>query len=304
MSHPRHHFIKGDICDASAVRAVFRDFRPDAVLHLAAETHVDRSIFNSDAFIQTNVLGTHVLLEASLRYFEKLDPAEREGFRFLMVSTDEVFGSLGEEGCFTEASRYEPRSPYSASKASADHLARAWGNTYGLPVIVSNCSNNYGPCQNPEKLIPRMVLAAIRGEALPVYGKGANIRDWLHVNDHADALILLSREGVAGETYCIGGGAEKSNLDVVTAICRILDDRFPERSPHADLITFVKDRPGHDFRYALDHSKMTQMHGWQPNRDFETGLIQTVDWYLNNESWWRPLLNDTEIPAPIVAHGE
>ena len=285
----RYKFVRGDICDDQLVADVIARFDPDVILHLAAETHVDRSIETSSSFIRTNILGTHALLEAALRHYEAASPAKKARFRFVMVSTDEVYGSLNEgEGGFDEQSRYDPRSPYSASKASSDHLARAWFNTYGLPVVVTNCSNNYGPRQNPEKLIPRMVLRGLHGEPLPVYGDGKNVRDWLHVDDHARALITLTREGKPGETYCIGGDCEMANIDLVRMICAELDRVKPDTQigDREKLIQFVADRPGHDFRYSIDFSKIRTDHGWRPSADFQQGLRETIAWYLSNQDWW------------------
>lgn len=287
--HERYTLVKADIRDAGAVKAAFETARPDAVMHLAAESHVDRSITGAGIFVDTNVMGTFTLLEAARAWRDSL-PADRAGaFRFLHVSTDEVFGSLGAEGLFCETTAYDPSSPYSASKAASDHLARAWGRTYGLNILVSNCSNNYGPRQFPEKLIPLMILNALAGKDLPVYGDGSNVRDWLFVDDHARALIDIVERGRAGETYCIGGNAERTNLDVVQAICDIVDDRRPAAAPRRELIRFVTDRPGHDARYAIDSSRLQDELGWSPSLNFETGLAQTVDWYLDHEAWWRPI---------------
>jgi len=287
--HDRYTLVKADIRDAEAVKAAFETVRPDAVMHLAAESHVDRSITGAGIFVDTNVMGTFTLLEAARAWRDSL-PADRAGaFRFLHVSTDEVFGSLGAEGLFSETTAYDPSSPYSASKAASDHLARAWGRTYGLNILVSNCSNNYGPRQFPEKLIPLMILNALAGKDLPVYGDGSNVRDWLFVDDHARALIDIVERGRAGETYCIGGNAERTNLDVVQAICDIVDDRRPAAAPRRELIRFVTDRPGHDARYAIDSTKLQDELGWTPSLDFETGLAHTVDWYLDHEAWWRPI---------------
>mgnify|MGYP000002594685 CR=1 FL=1 len=287
--HERYTLVKADIRDAEAVKAAFETARPDAVMHLAAESHVDRSITGAGIFVDTNVMGTFTLLEAARAWRDSL-PADQAGaFRFLHVSTDEVFGSLGAEGLFCETTAYDPSSPYSASKAASDHLARAWGRTYGLNILVSNCSNNYGPRQFPEKLIPLMILNALAGKDLPVYGDGSNVRDWLFVDDHARALIDIVERGRAGETYCIGGNAERTNLDVVQAICDIVDDRRPGGVARRELIRFVTDRPGHDARYAIDSTKLQDELGWTPSLDFETGLAQTVDWYLDHEAWWRPI---------------
>ena len=286
---PRHHFEQVDICDADAVAAVFEKHRPDAVMHLAAESHVDRSIDGPGAFIQTNVVGTFTLLHAGRAYWTTLDAAAKSAFRFHHISTDEVYGSLGATGYFTEETSYDPRSPYSASKAASDHLARAWHETYGLPTIVTNCSNNYGPYHFPEKLIPLVILNAKAGKALPVYGKGDNIRDWLYVDDHARALRLVLERGKPGETYNIGGHNERTNLDVVKGICRLLDEMLPESPhvPHEGLIKFVADRPGHDQRYAIDAGKIERELGWTPAETFETGLRRTVAWYLANDEWCR-----------------
>jgi dTDP-glucose 4,6-dehydratase len=283
---PNYAFVKADICDRSRIAKIFQEHRPDAVMHLAAESHVDRSIDSSAAFIQTNVVGTHTLLEVARAYWAELEGARKARFRFHHVSTDEVYGELGDEGAFTEETPYSPNSPYAASKASSDHLARAWQRTYGLPVLVSNCSNNYGPCQFPEKLIPLIILNALEGRPLPVYGRGENVRDWLYVEDHAAALDLIVREGRPGETYNIGGGAEMRNIDVVRMICGLMDELAPKARPHAELITFVTDRPGHDFRYAIDASKIASELDWRPRETFESGLRNTVSWYLTNREWW------------------
>lgn len=288
--HPGFQFYKADIRDAEAVYRVFEAARPNAVMHLAAESHVDRSIEGPDAFVQTNVVGTLVMLQQSLDWWRGLPEAEKAAFRFHHISTDEVFGSLGEEGVFTEETPYDPRSPYSASKAASDHLVRAWWHTYGLPVVLTNCSNNYGPFHFPEKLIPLMILKGLRGEALPVYGDGSNVRDWLHVEDHARALLLVIQKGCLGETYLIGGRSELRNLDVVRSLAAILDEVRPQNAPHARLITFVKDRPGHDHRYAIDCSRIEAELGWTPERTFDEGLADTVRWYLDNEAWWGPIV--------------
>ena len=290
---PAYAFEQVDVCDASAVRRVFETYRPDAVLHLAAESHVDRSIDGPAAFVETNVVGTSVLLEAARRHWAALPAAAAARFRFVHVSTDEVFGSLGAEGRFTEATPYAPTSPYSASKAASDHLARAWHHTYGLPVVVTNCSNNYGPYQFPEKLIPLTILNALAGRELPVYGRGENVRDWLHVDDHARALLAALDRGRPGETYALGGRAERRNLDVVHAVCDLVDEFGDARAPHPGaaprrgLVRFVADRPGHDHRYAIDPSKAERELGWSPQETFETGLRKTVRWYLDHEPWWR-----------------
>jgi dTDP-glucose 4,6-dehydratase len=284
--HPRHLFAEVDVCDEAAIRELFERHSPDAVIHLAAESHVDRSIDGPGAFIRTNVLGTFTMLQESLRYWSACDSARRAAFRFVHVSTDEVFGSLGHDGFFTEQTAYAPNSPYSASKAGSDHLVRAWHHTYGLPTMVTNCSNNYGPYQFPEKLIPLVLQKALSGQPLPVYGTGENIRDWLYVDDHARALRLVLATGRPGETYNVGGRNEQRNIDVVRQICALLDERRPDPAgPHARLITFVTDRPGHDHRYAIDASKITQQLGWTAQETFSTGLRRTVDWYLENTTW-------------------
>jgi dTDP-glucose 4,6-dehydratase len=291
---PRHRLRVCDICDASAVAGAFADFRPDAVMHLAAETHVDRSIDAPETFVETNAVGTLRLLEAARAFLRALDETQQSRFRFHHVSTDEVFGALAAgDPPFSEATPYDPRSPYSASKAAADHLVRAWGHTFGLPVLVTNCTNNYGPYHFPEKLIPLTIIKALTGEKLPVYGRGENIRDWLYVEDHAEALVAALERGKVGETYFIGGGAERTNLEVVKAIARLVDEHappLPGGRPRTELIAFVADRPGHDFRYAMDTSKVERELGWRPSRSFETGLKETVAWYIENETWWRPLL--------------
>ena len=289
---PRYRFLCADICDAAAVRAALAEFRPDVITHLAAESHVDRSIDGPADFIQTNIVGTFVMLSEALAYWRGLDGAARERFRFHHISTDEVFGALGAEGFFTEATAYDPRSPYSASKASSDHLVRAWGHTYGLPVIITNCSNNYGPHHFPEKLIPLMIIKCLAGEPLPVYGQGLNVRDWLYVDDHVRALIRVFEAGTPGETYIIGGRAERTNLDVVRDICACLDRIRPRTDgrSYSEQITFVADRPGHDHRYAIDPSKLERELGWTAQESFSTGIEKTVRWYLENEAWWRPIL--------------
>ncbi|RUL87653.1 dTDP-glucose 4,6-dehydratase [Tautonia sociabilis] len=287
LDDPRHHFERVDICDAAGVKRLFDQYRPDAVMHLAAESHVDRSIDGPAAFIQTNVTGTFCLLEAALSHWRSLDAPARDAFRFLHISTDEVFGSLGAEGFFTETTPYSPNSPYSASKASSDHLVRAWHHTYGLPTLITNCSNNYGPYQFPEKLIPVMILNALAGKPLPIYGKGDNVRDWLYVDDHARALRLVLERGTPGQTYNVGGHNEKTNIEVVRTICALLDELAPEspHRPHESLMTFVTDRPGHDKRYAIDASKIGRELGWTPAETFDTGLRRTVQWYLENTEW-------------------
>jgi dTDP-glucose 4,6-dehydratase len=292
--HPHYKFYQLDVCDRTGVEDVFTREQPDAVMHLAAESHVDRSIGEPAAFILTNVVGTYELLEATRNYFEGLPGTRAEQFRFLHVSTDEVFGSLGAVGAFSEETAYDPNSPYSASKAASDHLAGAWHSTYGVPVLRTNCGNNYGPYQFPEKLIPLMITNAILGNPLPVYGDGQNIRDWLHVEDHARALAAVLSKGTPGERYNIGGRNERSNLAVVTAICDYLDRRLPRESglSHHEAINFVDDRPGHDFRYAIDPSKVGREIGWYPSQSFEDGLAATVDWYIANEAWWREIRRD------------
>ena len=289
---PRYRFVQGDVCDAGLVARIFADFRPQVVAHLAAEIHVDRSIYGPGDFIQTNVVGTFTMLQQALGYWQGLGEAEKAAFRFHHISTDEVFGSLGETGAFTETSAYDPRSPYSASKAGSDHLVRAWHATYVLPTIVTNCSNNYGPYHFPEKLIPLMIIRALGGEALPVYGDGSNVRDWLHVEDHARALRAVFERGLAGETYNVGGNAERRNVDVVRAICATLDRLSPrgDGAPYADQVAFVADRPGHDHRYAIDASKIRDALGWTPQVTFDAGIEATVRWYLDNRPWWEAIL--------------
>jgi dTDP-glucose 4,6-dehydratase len=288
---PRHRLVKADICDAAAMQSCFAAFQPDAVMHLAAESHVDRSIDGPGAFIQTNVVGTFTLLQAARAYWSALPAPRRDSFRFHHISTDEVFGALDEaEPPFTETTPYDPRSPYSASKAGSDHLARAWAHTYGLPVIVSNTTNNYGPWQFPEKLIPLVLLNAIEEKPLPVYGEGQNMRDWLYVEDHAEALLKVVEHGTPGATYCIGARQPRRNLDVVKTICAILDEKLPSpNGPRERLITFVRDRPGHDFRYEIDPSAAESALAWRAAHDFERGLAATIDWYLNNRAWWESI---------------
>jgi dTDP-glucose 4,6-dehydratase len=286
---PGYTFVQADICDAAAMAEVFDAHRPDAIMHLAAESHVDRSIDGPGAFVETNVIGTYVLLQAARAYWEAA--GRPEGFRFHHISTDEVFGSLGAEGQFTEDTPYDPRSPYSASKASSDHLVRAWHETYGLPVVLTNCSNNYGPYHFPEKLIPVVILKALAGQPIPIYGDGSNVRDWLYVEDHADALLQVVRTGKVGRSYNIGGENERTNLELVRTICGILDDLRPADQPYDTLITFVTDRPGHDARYAIDPTRIATELGWRPSVTVEEGLRRTVEWYLANEAWWRPLLD-------------
>ncbi|MDA9830241.1 dTDP-glucose 4,6-dehydratase [Akkermansiaceae bacterium] len=282
-----------DIVDASEVDKAFEDFQPDAVMHLAAESHVDRSIDGPDAFVQTNVVGTLNLLQSALKHWRSLSEEAQQTFRFLHVSTDEVYGSLGDTGAFTETTPYDPHSPYSASKASSDHLARAWKDTYGLPVLVTNCSNNYGPYQFPEKLIPVVILKALNGESIPVYGKGENVRDWLQVEDHCEALIEVVTRGIPGETYNIGGNNEMRNIDLVRLLCKILDELRPQKNgrSYQDQITFVTDRPGHDMRYAIDASKIKRELGWEPRHTAASGFKETVQWYLQHRDWWQGILN-------------
>ena len=275
---------KVDICDAAAITDIFERHDPDIVMHLAAESHVDRSIDGPGAFIETNITGTFTLLQAARAHHER-----RPGFRFHHISTDEVYGSLGPDGKFAETTAYDPRSPYSASKAASDHLVRAWGETYDLPIVVTNCSNNYGPYHFPEKLIPLMILNGLAGKPLPIYGEGLNIRDWLYVEDHARALLLVATKGEIGETYNIGGNAEATNISIVRQLCALLDEAAPDSAPHDRLITFVADRPGHDFRYAIDATKIRDDLGWEPSVTLEEGLRRTVRWYLDNEDWWRPI---------------
>ena len=292
----QYQFSQTDICDAPAIKEVFNSFNPDIVIHLAAESHVDRSIDGPGEFIKTNIVGTYVLLDAAKEYWDGLTGDKKDRFRFHYVSTDEVYGDLGHgDDLFTEETAYDPSSPYSASKASSDHLVRAWGRTYGLPVLLTNCSNNYGPYHFPEKLIPHMILNALAGKALPVYGDGSQVRDWLYVDDHARALYLVATNGKIGETYNIGGHNEKTNLEVVHIICELLEELGPEIptgiNRYKDLIEFVKDRPGHDVRYAIDASKIERDLGWKPEETFETGMRKTICWYLENEEWWSRVLN-------------
>jgi dTDP-glucose 4,6-dehydratase len=287
----RYRFLQGDVADAALVAGAVADFRPTAIMHLAAESHVDRSISDAGPFITTNVVGTYVMLQAALEHWRALDDAGRAAFRFLHISTDEVFGSLGSDGLFSETTAYDPRSPYSASKAASDHLARAWFHTYGLPVLVSNCSNNYGPYHFPEKLIPLTILKALADQPLPVYGLGDNVRDWLYVEDHARALSLIIDRGEPGESYNVGGRNERANIDVVNTICDELDRLQPRANglSRRDLITFVEDRIGHDKRYAIDATKLTTKLGWRPRESFETGIVKTIHWYMNRADWWSPL---------------
>ena len=295
-NNPRYAFEQVDICDRAELDRVFAQHQPDAVMHLAAESHVDRSIDSACEFIQTNIVGTFNLLEAARAYWQQMPSEKREAFRFHHISTDEVYGDLhGTDDLFTETTPYAPSSPYSASKASSDHLVRAWLRTYGLPTIVSNCSNNYGPYHFPEKLIPLMILNALDGKPLPVYGDGMQIRDWLFVEDHARALYQVVTEGVVGETYNIGGHNEKANIEVVKTICALLEELVPEKpagvARYEDLITFVQDRPGHDVRYAIDAAKIGRELGWKPQETFESGIRKTVQWYLDNKTWWQNVLN-------------
>lgn len=293
--HDHHRFVHGDICDRALVSSLIAEIRPQAILHLAAESHVDRSIDGPGAFIETNIVGTFSMLEAALDYWRGLEGDERANFRFHHISTDEVFGSLApDDSKFSETTAYDPSSPYSASKAASDHLVRSWHRTFALPVLVSNCSNNYGPFHFPEKLIPLVILNALEGKALPVYGRGENVRDWLFVEDHARAIEHIVARGKPGETYNVGGGEERTNLEVVEAICDLLDERVPlaDGSRRRSLITFVRDRPGHDFRYAIDSSKIERELGWSPTETFASGLARTVDWYLGNEWWWGPLRSE------------
>jgi dTDP-glucose 4,6-dehydratase len=289
----RYGFVQADICDAEAVAAALAEFRPHVIAHLAAESHVDRSIDGPGEFVQTNVVGTFNMLQQALGYYRGLDEAGKAAFRFHHISTDEVFGSLGETGLFSETTPYDPRSPYSASKAASDHLVSAWGHTYGLPVLMTNCSNNYGPYHFPEKLIPLIIIRALNGEPLPVYGDGSNVRDWLFVDDHARALQAVFERGRPGQTYNVGGNAERRNIDVVKAICATLDRLQPraDGQAYADQITFVTDRPGHDARYAIDATKIRDELGWTPSVTFEEGVERTVRWYLDNRSWWQAILD-------------
>lgn len=299
LNAPNHHFCELDLREREAVHAAIAEFQPDWIAHLAAESHVDRSIDAPEAFLETNILGTSHLLTGALKHYQTSPPAAQARFRFLHVSTDEVFGALGESGQFTEQSSYAPRSPYAASKASSDHLVRAWGHTYGLPVLVTNCSNNYGPRQLPEKLIPLIILRALAGESLPVYGRGDQIRDWLHVEDHVSALLAVLEKGRCGETYLVGGEEESTNLNLVSMLCEILDELRPklEASRYAEQITFVEDRPGHDFRYALDPSKIRRELGWAPVWPLRDGLRKTVEWFLENPSW----VETVSAPSAVLA---
>lgn len=296
---PNYSFERADICDAAALTRILDQHKPDAIMHLAAESHVDRSIDGPGSFIETNITGTYTLLQAARSYWE--GQGRPDTFRFHHISTDEVFGSLGSEGQFTETTPYDPRSPYSASKAASDHLVRAWAETYGLPVVLTNCSNNYGPYHFPEKLIPVVILKALAGLPLPIYGDGSNVRDWLYVEDHADALLLVLQKGALGRSYNIGGENERSNLELVTTLCAILDELRPGAAPYAEQITFVTDRPGHDARYAIDPTRIREELGWRPSVTVEEGLRLTVQWYLENEDWWRPLLERDGVGSRLGA---
>lgn len=289
--HPGFRFVQGNICDQALVRQLLQEESTTALVHFAAESHVDRSITGPSAFIETNINGTYILLEEARQYWQGLSGKDKDQFRFLHVSTDEVYGSLGETGYFTESTPYQPNSPYSASKAASDHLVRAWHHTYGLPVLTTNCSNNYGPYQFPEKLIPHVILNALAGKQLPIYGKGDNVRDWLYVEDHARAIETVIKQGQPGETYNVGGCNEKTNLEVVHTLCDILDELVPLETSYKGLITYVKDRPGHDKRYAIDAEKIANQLNWKPQESFDTGIRKTVAWYLNNKAWWQDILN-------------
>ncbi len=290
----RYFFEQADICDAPKMKEIMHQFRPDTIVHFAAESHVDRSTDGPMEFVQTNLVGTATLLNSALEYYRTLDEEAKKRFRFHNVSTDEVFGSLGENGMFTEETPYDPSSPYSASKAGSDHLVRAWQRTFGLPITISNCSNNYGPYQFPEKLIPLMILNCLAHKPLPVYGKGINVRDWLFVTDHCEAINIIIRKGKIGETYNIGGHNEMKNIDIVTTICKILDEMEPSKKlkSYTELITFVQDRPGHDLRYAIDATKIEKELGWKPAETFATGIRKTVAWYLENKQWWQNIQNN------------
>ncbi|KQW72502.1 dTDP-glucose 4,6-dehydratase [Ensifer sp. Root127] len=290
--NPRYQFLQADICDGHAISQALRSFKPNRIMHLAAESHVDRSITGARDFVETNVLGTFTVLECARSYWQSLPASDRSNFRFLHVSTDEVYGSLGDDGLFAETTPYDPSSPYSASKAASDHFAKAWARTYGMPIVTSNCSNNYGPFHFPEKLIPLMIISAIEDKPLPVYGDGANIRDWLFVDDHARALDFIAARGRIGETYNVGGRNERRNIDVVKAICALMDEIRPGSMPRDRLITYVQDRPGHDARYAIDATKLENELGWKAHETFETGIKKTVQWYLENDWWWAPLRNN------------
>ena len=290
---PRYKFVKGDICNRDFINKIFHDYKPITIVHFAAESHVDRSIDGPKDFIDTNIIGTYNLLQESLNIYSKLNKESKSFFKFHHISTDEVFGSLGESGYFTEDTAYDPSSPYSASKASSDHLVRAWHRTFGLPITISNCSNNYGPYQFPEKLIPLMIINCLSNKQLPVYGKGDNVRDWLYVEDHCKAIDLILKDGAIGETYNIGGNNEIKNIKIVKSICSILDTLEPTKSlkQYSDLITFVSDRPGHDFRYSIDTTKIKNELNWGPEESFDTGLLKTIKWYLDNEIWWKKIQN-------------
>ena len=288
---PNYSFVQADICDRAMMDKVLAQYQPNAIMHLAAESHVDRSLDGPDDFIQTNIVGTFTLLEAARKYCEAMTDEARAKFRFHHVSTDEVYGDLGaQDPAFSEQTPYDPSSPYSASKAASDHLVRAWARSYDMNVVISNCSNNYGPFQFPEKLIPLVILKALKGEPIPVYGTGENIRDWLYVDDHAAALLCVLEQGRAGQTYNIGGNNERQNIDIVKVICQIMDEYVPRATPHQNLIKFVKDRPGHDRRYAINANKIQTELGWSPSISGDEGLLKTVRWYLDNEDWWRPIL--------------
>ena len=290
---PRYKFVKGDICNRDFINKIFHDYKPITIVHFAAESHVDRSIDGPKDFIDTNIIGTYNLLQESLNIYSKLNKESKSFFKFHHISTDEVFGSLGKSGYFTEDTAYDPSSPYSASKASSDHLVRAWHRTFGLPITISNCSNNYGPYQFPEKLIPLMIINCLSNKELPVYGKGENVRDWLYVEDHCKAIDLILKDGAIGETYNIGGNNEIKNIKIVKSICSILDTLEPTKSlkQYSDLITFVSDRPGHDFRYSIDTTKIKNELNWGPEESFDTGLLKTIKWYLDNEIWWKKIQN-------------
>jgi len=290
---PRYKFVKGDICNRDFINKIFHDYKPITIVHFAAESHVDRSIDGPKDFIDTNIIGTYNLLQESLNIYSKLNKESKSFFKFHHISTDEVFGSLGKSGYFTEDTAYDPSSPYSASKASSDHLVRAWHRTFGLPITISNCSNNYGPYQFPEKLIPLMIINCLSNKQLPVYGKGDNVRDWLYVEDHCKAIDLILKDGAIGETYNIGGNNEIKNIKIVKSICSILDTLEPTKSlkQYSDLITFVSDRPGHDFRYSIDTTKIKNELNWGPEESFDTGLLKTIKWYLDNEIWWKKIQN-------------
>jgi len=287
LKQDNHIFVKGSVCDSKLVEKLLLQYAPNTIVHFAAESHVDRSIENASNFINTNILGTYQMLVSATHFWNSLKPNLKKDFRFIHISTDEVFGSLSSEGKFSETSPYNPRSPYSASKAAADHLVRSWNHTYGLPIIITNCSNNYGPYQFPEKLIPMLILAGLENKPLPIYGDGKNVRDWLHVEDHCTAIELVMREGIPGHTYCIGGNAERTNMEVAHTICEFLDLLAPRIDDclHSQSIKLIADRPGHDFRYAIDTRKINEL-GWQPKYSFETGLYETVQWYLKNQDWW------------------